>query len=244
MEKKILKTVALMFLVNVLFISNVKAADEVTGVTYEENSFTNEECITETEWQANAKTGYTLNKETGLFELTGDTYQEYVAKGTNDKHVFFEVSDNGKVLTAYVPYYSKLDEVEAIKKALEDNKIILTSSCENTLTVKKAVIGGEYSEETKKEIGEEIADPEPTPEQNTTTTTPTQENTTQQPATTTPAQTPTQMQTIDTPDTASTISIIAIIFGVAAIGGGGYAIYSRMKDKKKEEESQGGGENE
>ena len=114
------------------------------GVQYEENPFTNDTCIEEETWMTSATVGYTLNKEKGIYELSGAKYADLSDEQKAINHIYYGVSDTGKTLYGYVPNYSEVIQNEEIKTELSNLEILTTSSCEHTLQVVKTVVGGVY----------------------------------------------------------------------------------------------------
>ena len=103
---------------------------------FKENAFTDEECLVSNDWQKDVRTSYKVNQTSQRFELTGDTY----LNGLN-KNVFYDVSDDGYVLMAYVPKYNETISNGNIKDDLYNAGIITTYDCDYTLVVKKTLIG-------------------------------------------------------------------------------------------------------
>ena len=103
---------------------------------FKENAFTDEECLVSNDWQKDVRTSYKVNQTSQRFELSGDTY----LNGLN-KNVFYDVSDDGYVLMAYVPKYNETISNGNIKDDLYNAGIITTYDCDYTLVVKKTLIG-------------------------------------------------------------------------------------------------------
>lgn len=121
---------------------------------YEENAFTDETCITNTDWTSTSKTEYKLNQETGKFELLGSTYEQASTENENASFIFYGVSNDGKTLYAYVPNYkNNIADNAPTKDIIGNAGIILTKDCnENeTLLVSKTVIGNDPEENSGSE---------------------------------------------------------------------------------------------
>ncbi len=243
MRIKNLFAIFLIVLLNIVYIENIYAATLPNcPARYEENPFTDEECLDadDLSWQQGTKTGYRLNAETGEFELTG---QDYSAVPNNN--VYYGVSNDKKSLYAYVPNYSQ--KIQTMRDTINGLGILTTATCGSTLRVTKTVVGVEYGgPETiipdpeqepctivdgkyYGEVGEEVdratyeKECKPsTPDTTPTTTAPSRGPVTPQ------TEAPGQDQVINTPDTASTASVVSIAFGTVAIAGGGYALMRKF----------------
>ena len=246
--KKVLMIISVL-LINIIAIGNVSALAQCTGPTYEENAFTDEECLDSDDlsWQQGTQTDYSLNKNTGEYELKGLTYE-----ASTTSHIYYGISETGKELYAYVPNYSTIIQNQTTKDEIGQKGILTTATCSGTIKVTKTVIGVEYEEGTEiipepsqkpctivdgKYYGQEAEEvdkaqyekecvteqEDQTPEQEDQT--PEQQSNIAPTPSTNPAA---QEQTILTPDTASTVSIVSITFGTAAVAGGGYALLKRF----------------
>ena len=144
MNKKILIFIffALIGAFCMLMIGPVKA--------YEETEFEGSECLTEDTWLNTSKTDYKLDQTTGKYVISGSTASEYkqAQTETQPKYVFYEVSADGKTLTAYVPNYNSVIKVDYIKNILDSSGIGTEADCADTLKVIKTISGNGPSEDS------------------------------------------------------------------------------------------------
>ncbi len=241
MKVKKLFAAFFIMLLNIVIIGSVYAETLPNcPPRYEENPFTDEDCLDadDNSWRESTKGGYRLNTETGEFELV-DTM---TAQSTNIASVHYGLSNDKKTLYAYVPNYSQ--QVQSAKDSLNQLGIITTSTCDATLRVEKTAVGmesevpappvppkpqepctvvdGKYYDKNGEEVDRETYERECSAAPTTTTTrqsgpvTPTTRN-------------PGEDQIIDTPNTASTASVVSIALGTVAIAGGGYALMRKFE---------------
>ncbi len=217
MRKKITVFAIFAILTSVIIVGNVKAEESENGVSYEENAFTNEQCIEDESWMTTAKTSYSLDAEEGIFELQGDEYNTYISDTEKEKiYIFYDTSETGKTLYGYIPNYKTLLENATIKEFLSSKDIIVTSKCDKTLRVSKTVIGGEYIDESKERQDELMALPEESEKS---------EDNNENEIENKNEEASIEMQTINVPDTASLASIVGIITGAILITVGGVLLF-------------------
>lgn len=109
------------------------------NASYTEAAFENEECISDMTFLNTAKSDYSFDATTGLFTVSGKTAQEYRTSSTTQdiKLTFYEVSSDGKTLTAYVPSYSSAISSDYTKSLLEEQGISSEYKCDNIIKVVK-----------------------------------------------------------------------------------------------------------
>lgn len=193
------------------FMGNVKA--------YDEPAFENEQCVTEMGWLDTAKTEYQFNEENGTFTVSGETANEHRrASTTGINVVFYEVSSDGKTLTAYVPSYSSTVGSEIAKEYVAEAGISTDYTCDNVIKITKTVTG---------ETPATPADPvDPTEEP-----TECQDGYTyDESAGKCVADSLKEVNKIESPNTASPASIAAIVVGVIMVLG---AVYLFLKKNDK-----------
>ena len=142
------KELVFTFIASFTLIASFMLVQDVKA--YEETAFIHETCITNDTWIENAKTEYKLNNDAGIYETSGETYENYIASGKTDKHVFYVTSDNGKVLHAFVPNFGKVTSTENIQAEIQNAGINSAANCKETetLTVNKTVLGNPPTSDT------------------------------------------------------------------------------------------------
>lgn len=139
MKKIILSLIiSLAVVVNFGFINNVKA--------YEENSFTEGQCITDNSYLTSSTTEYSLSEETGTYSLSGQTYSDYKSSGESGIYMFYIVSNDAKVLYGLVPNYNSTMANENAKSELFDSGIVTTDDCNGIYVMNKTVVGNTPSD--------------------------------------------------------------------------------------------------
>ena len=123
----------------------------VVNAEYAEGEFGNESCSSDMAFLNTAKTDYSFDKTSGQFTTSGKTVQEYREASTAQdiKVAFYEVSSDGKTLTAYVPSYTSTVSSEFTKGILEGLGISSSYKCDEVIKVTKTVSGGEATEPTE-----------------------------------------------------------------------------------------------
>lgn len=219
--KKMILTLLISFamIMNISFIDGVKA--------YSENPFTGDQCMTTNAWESIAKTAYTLNATTGLYELSGQTYAEYKASGATTNVVFYGISTDGRILYAYVPNYSGIVQSEQGKTALNNKGILTTATCEGTLKVSKTIVGNAPTEESTDPLETEENNPNEngTNEENTTNEGTATNNTSDN------IDSENTVEKIQSPNTASPVAITGVIVSVALVA---IAVYVILKKTRPE----------
>lgn len=213
MKNKILSILlGVMVVINFCFITSVNAA------TYEENAFTDGVCVKTDAWQATAKTGYTLNTTTGLYELTGDAYNETNAATT---HIYYMISPDGKVLGAFVPKYSTLIADTTTQTELFNKGIVTTATCDGTYVMLKTVVGNPPTEESViagiEEAVNNDSDDKTSTEDDTTTTNPNEEGSEN------------SVEKMASPNTASPMATAAVFAGVVLISVAVYGYFRKTR---------------
>ena len=102
------------------------------NAVYEEGSWaavSNDNCGSYNE-VVNSYTGYSFDKNTGLFSLTGETYSQSQSSSVK-KYVFYTTSSDKKTLYAYIPSYNS--NVSFISSSLN----IPAGNCDATYKVSK-----------------------------------------------------------------------------------------------------------
>lgn len=135
------KVITLMFSIIFMFVLM-----PVVNAETRQNTFTNDDCITDTGWQSSAKTKYRFDNSVGMYELQGDSYSS-----SKNQAVYYTVSNDGTILYAYVPNYNSAIGNSNTKETIYQAGIISNYSCENTLKVSKNVVGSTAPLITKKD---------------------------------------------------------------------------------------------
>lgn len=192
-KNMVLVVSVLVVLVSIFFIGTVKA--------YDESSFADAQCIDTYDWINTAKTDYSLNQETGKFEVSGVTTKEYQNSSANElKLVFYEASADGKKLYAYVPSYAAGMASDITKKLISDAGIATTENCEKVLKVSKTITGeGQSSDDSQ------------------TNTNPGTDSSLDQ----------NEVEKLESPNAASATSIVAIVVGVCMVLVAGYILLKK-----------------
>ncbi len=187
-----------------LLMNSVFAEDETNT---SDNEFGNEECITNDDWSSKAKTDYNIDEASGKFVTSGLTAEQYRAQSNVEpKFVFYEVSEDGKTLTAYVDNYESNIKVEEIKKIIEDAGITVTFTCDHVLKVSKTMNESSVEGNNNENQGTEI-----TGTDDTTNT----------------------VEKIQSPNTASPASLLAVSLGAVLVVVSVYVILNKKNGLNK-----------
>ena len=187
-----------------LLMNSVFAEDETNT---SDNEFGNEECITNDDWSSKAKTDYNIDEASGKFVTSGLTAEQYRAQSNVEpKFVFYEVSEDGKTLTAYVDNYESNIKVEEIKKIIEDAGITVTFTCDHVLKVSKTMNESSAEGNNNENQGTEI-----TGTDDTTNT----------------------VEKIQSPNTASPASLLAVSLGAVLVVVSVYVILNKKNGLNK-----------
>ena len=187
-----------------LLMNSVFAEDETNT---SDNEFGNEECITNDDWSSKAKTDYNIDEASGKFVTSGLTAEQYRAQSNVEpKFVFYEVSEDGKTLTAYVDNYESNIKVEEIKKIIEDAGITVTFTCDHVLKVSKTMNESSAEGNNNENQGTEI-----TGTDDTTNT----------------------VEKIQSPNTASPASLLAVSLGAVLVVASVYVILNKKNGLNK-----------
>ena len=200
--------ISLTVALNICIISNALA--------FEENAFTGGDCVTDDNWTSSATTEYKLNNETGVYELSGQTYNDYKASNTNNLYVFYSISSDGKILYGYVPNYATVVANGTSRDTINNKGVITTANCAGTLRVSKTVIGNPPTSEST------------TPSNSTQTT---ENNATENSNVSNPSSLDdvSGTETLESPNTASTTAKIAIVASIALVAVAAYVIMIKVK---------------
>ena len=187
-----------------LLMNSVFAEDETNT---SDNEFGNEECITNDDWSSKAKTDYNIDEASGKFVTSGLTAEQYRAQSNVEpKFVFYEVSEDGKTLTAYVDNYESNIKVEEIKKIIEDAGITVTFTCDHVLKVSKTMNESSVEGNNNENQGTEITGTDDTA------------NT---------------VEKIQSPNTASPASLLAVSLGAVLVVASVYVILNKKNGLNK-----------
>ena len=169
---------------------------------FAEESFANEECITDNTWTKTAKTDYRIDEENKMFITSGITAEQYIAQqNLEPKYIYYDVSEDGKTLTAYIDNYQGIIKTEELKKVIEDAGITVTATCDHVLKVSKT-----FEDDANNSNDQAITD-----DQNNSTGTD-DLNT---------------IEKIESPNTASPASLLAVSLGAVLVVASVYVILNR-----------------
>lgn len=179
---------------------------------YAEENFGNEECISDDSWSTKAKTDYSIDESSGKFVTSGLTAEQYRAQSNVEpKFVFYDVSEDGKTITAYIDNYQTQIKVEEIKKIIEEAGITVTSTCDHVLKVSKTLDENvPNNNESNTNSGSEDI--------NEGTGTDDAQNT---------------VEKIESPNTASPASLLAVSVGAILVVGSVYVILNKNNKNSK-----------
>lgn len=133
--KKIMMVFTMVFIAvfTMFFTSSVKA--------YNEQAFTDPECITDNSWQSSVTTDYKFDSTNGVFELSGTTYAN---SDKNSTHIYYGINNEGTLLYGYVPNYANSMADNTIKAEINNKGVLTTDNCAATLRVVKDIEGVSY----------------------------------------------------------------------------------------------------
>ena len=202
--------ISLTFTLNFGILMNVKA--------FSENAFANGSCITNTDWQSTATTGYKLNTETGTYEKDGTAYSE-----SSSSLVYYMPSEDGKILYAYVPNYNTVIGDEKTRTEIFNKGIVTTQTCASTYKMQKTVVGNPPSEDSDNEADNADNNSEPGDD--------VAESNNGDPVDVNEEGSDTDVEKLEAPNTASPMAIALIVLSVSFVL---VAVYSFLKRTKPE----------